>query len=211
MCGFRFFSGVLAFLAVSVMAQAAQAQSSRAMQEADQAVVTIGITVGPIAEIVFPEGRAFELRVPEALSVRDFQAGQQRAPHDEAEMGVPMAEIPFIVRGNATAVIEAQPVETAWANEREFGVARAASPDNTGSRLAFSMELVFQSRPSNAYVAKVIPKSSGRSATSGVVSLTNVAQSPKNGKLRIQGDSAILGTGSGQFRGEIIISVSAEI
>ena len=211
MWGFRVVSGVIACLAVSVTAQAAQAQSSRTMQPTDRAVVTIGITVGPIAEIVFPEGQAFELRVPEALPDGDFQAAQQRHPPDESSMEVPMAEIPFIVRGNATAVVEALPGETTWANEREFGVARAASPYGAGSLLAYSMELVFGNRPSDAYLESVSAMSSGRFATSGVVSMTNVAQSPEHGSLRIVGDRAVLGTGSGRFHGEIIVAVSAEL
>ena len=211
MWSFRAFRGVIACLAVSLTAQAAQAQSSGAMQPTNRAVVSIGITVGPVAEIVFPEGQAFELRVPDALPDGNFQAAQQLDALYEAETEVPMAEIPFVVRGNATAVVEAQPGETTWANEREFGVARAVGPDGTGSRLAYSMELAFGTMPSDAFPAIVSANRSGRSATSGVVSMTSVAQSPEHGSLRIVGDRAVLDTGSGRFHGEIIVAVSAEL
>ncbi|TVS19622.1 MAG: hypothetical protein EA424_07840 [Planctomycetaceae bacterium] len=205
------FSVLGGFWAILELANPAFGQTGRSPQASAGAVVTIGITVGPIAEIVFPEGQAFELRVPEPSQAGALQEVQHQGFQPASAAPVHMAELPFIVRGNATAVVEAQPSETTWTDDQEFGVARSARPNDGVSLLAYSMEIDFGDRPSNMFLQRAHTRSSGPAATAGVFSSSNVAQSPERGILRIVGNAMVFGTGPGEFTGEIVVSVSAEL
>ncbi|TVQ27673.1 MAG: hypothetical protein EA370_17695 [Wenzhouxiangella sp.] len=205
------FSVLGGFWAIVELANPALGQTGRLPQASAGAVVSIVITVGPIAEIVFPEGQAFELRVPEPSQAGALQEVQHQGFQPASAAPVHMAELPFIVRGNATAVVEAQPSETTWTDDQEFGVARSARPNDGVSLLAYSMEIDFGERPSNVFSQRAHTWSSGRTATAGVLSSSNVAQSPERGNLRVIGDSMVFGTAPGQFNGEIVVSVSAEL
>lgn len=81
------------------------ALGSRAQQAAREAIVGVGIKVGAIAQIEFPQGTGFALDIPsraEGIAGRGPSA-PGRAPH------VDTAQIPFSVTGNAWVTVSVEP------------------------------------------------------------------------------------------------------
>ena len=185
--------------AISVMmamglSYAAASASTEADMRHNQASVTIAITVGPIAEISFPQGTTVELRpaaeseaLPAAPAVMSPDAGFTH-----------LAELPFVVRGNAHAVVEAHGVRST-----------AGRKDPTADAGRYAMAITFDHASGRtASIGGSLALSDGF-ATPPVSARVHVAPRPVSGSLWIYAPPEVSGTSSRREWG-VLVSVSAE-
>lgn len=177
----------------------------------DLGVVSIAITVGPIAEIRFPEGLSFELRVGES----DVNAAEHGDDIAGLETLTPesifRADVPFLVLGNAYAVVEARPSRVAYSGAREVGVAaKSSGPVGREGVLGYTLEIDFEGNSRNRNNSRTQERVRAEFATATAISSVDVAQSERMGLLRIYADATLFESNTGIYHGEVIMAISAE-
>jgi len=195
---------------------------SHAQRTTSEARVGVGIRVGPIAQIEFPQGTGFVLDIPsreEGLADRG-PFSPQRAPH------VDTAQIPFTVIGNAWVTVSVEPgavlesppggpVGRAFP-DGPVGMARPDDPfgPNQGVELPYRLWIEFP-EASSARLAAGLGNPSGRNPTEHSISRANVASGPVSGIVHVVpgvtwGEIASRSfVNPGLYRGDVQVTITA--
>jgi hypothetical protein len=174
-------------------------QAVPAVADGAPATVNISITIGPIAEIRFPEGTTFEFD----QQVLDKTSPRSSAADAEFEESL-VAEVPFVVWGNAHAVIALQSATLLATHEPSKGTAAATGVNSA----LLDVEIQYDDRHGLQAVGHM---GDGVERLSPLVSRVNVSGGAIEGRFRIVAQPGLGSAEHGGYRGEIVVNVSAEL
>jgi len=185
----------------ALCAVAAVAPGIPAAAKESSVTVSISIKVGPIAEINFPRGTDFVLEVPKP------ETGAPAAGEDLPR--VEPIRIPFVVRGNATALVHAEASEIQKSHDgTNLGVARMIS--DRSRTLTYMLEMNFPSKSKT--MKKIIFSRISRDNidTSSRYASANVADGPSNGFVSvIPNFQNAARSGYGTYSGSVNLTITA--
>lgn len=199
--------GAFAALALAVLLGAGQPGPANA---GDTSVtVNISITIGPIAEIRFPEGAVFELS---GTAHEQTGPGIQPRPAGMAQMPTDMltADVPFIVRGNAHAVIALQSATIEAVHGSNGRVANVEHLGDTPVEPHLGVMIGFTD-PRRRSAGHHVANRSDENPTWPLISRVNVSDGPMEGRFHVIARPKPIAGRSQHYRGELVVAVSAEL
>lgn len=192
--------GIWCFLVAALFPSAVLAGAQN-----DRVTVSIAIKVGPIAEVSFPEGTDFVLRVPEAGATvaHSGPSGTRDAP-----VAAPV-EIPFTVRGNAKAIVHAEASEKIpYRNGTHVGVARMLT--NSERILTYRLDLRFPKSNNILNQGHIDEYSRDNIDTSSRYAQLDVAPGPFNGIVSvIPTHPKVARPTNGTYSGSVNLTITA--
>lgn len=168
-----------------------------AYPETASATIRISVTIGPVAEVIFPEGTA--------LSFAEVPGGGETDSGTTSPSQKLSAEIPFVVRGNAHAVIEIG----------SLSLVRISDAPGEGPSGQFPIELLPATEADvgdgRRHFGILIEDEDGIAPLSTTPVRLDVREKPYEGLMRVTIDPRQLGPASRGYMGELQVAVSAEL
>jgi len=195
----------LCFGLAALCAVAAVAPGTPAAAKEGSVTVSISIKVSPIAEINFPRGTDFVLKVPKPET--GAPAAGENLPRVER------VRIPFVVRGNATALVHAEASEIQKSHDgTKFGVARMIS--DRSRTLTYMLDMNFPSKSKTTKKNTFSRISRGNIDTASRYASANVADGPSNGFVSVipnfqNAARSGHGTYNGTYSGSVNLTITA--
>lgn len=189
------YTGTLRAVVAGLLVGAVPAAAASA--DATPATVSISITIGPIAEIRFPEGTVFTFADPAPTS--------SLADPDDTEALT--AEVPFVVWGNAQAVIALQSATLRKLEDLRPGHAASSGEAGRSGAAFLDVDIEYDGR----FTAEAVHRAgSMNGAGSPLISRVNVSEGPIEGRFRLTADPQTIPGPLEQYHGELVVAVSAE-